>query len=378
MTIEAIEPDDPRLRLPALYNIYPLPNEVHPTGDRDGTDDAPNTFMDRMYGRVFTPRRVIRHAVYGRTEKMNHYIRFDGLRIVDELRVPYRRIPIFAVDDLSSISTAVRQLAGANQSHTLLLRGQGETYMLERDAAESELLYGETVNEPSFRPSFLRANFNELTLQSIWHNQAALLLNDIGFVYQSILSESQLRDYWNDVTTLRRTPDCDGFALGIAQHYGLPSVGLDLTDELKVAVWFALYSMSIDGAGRATCNVVPDDSKPTVFVFRCPYDTVFDYKRVRPKQFPHGRPDRQSAWFAHVGWGAAENQMGSYLMCGFRLKASMAEQLPADYSMHLFPRTEEDLILQYFRAMKAQQKYEGEAKRALQRIYHFEWPHRHA
>jgi hypothetical protein len=377
MTIEAIERDDYRLRMPAFYNIYPLPNEVHLTGYLYGSDVAPNTFMDRMYGRVFTADRAKSHAVYGRREKMDYYTRFDGLLIVDELRVPYRRIPIFAVDDLTTISTAVRQLAAVNQSHSLLLRGQGKTYFLERDTAESHLLYGEIVNEPSFLPSFLRANFDELTLQSIWHNQAAFLLSAIGFDYRSILPDLQLREYWNDITALRRTPDFDGFALGIAQHYGLPSVGLDLTNELNVAVWFALYSIAIDGDGRATCDVVPDESKPTVFVFRCPNDTVFDYKVVRPKRFPRGRPDRQSAWFAHVGWGSAVNQLGSYLMCGFRLKASMADQLPSDYSMHLFPQTEDDLILQHFRVMKAQQQYEGEAKRALQRIYHFDWPNRH-
>ncbi|MCA9039487.1 MAG: FRG domain-containing protein [Planctomycetaceae bacterium] len=374
MTIETIHPDDPRLRLPAFHNIYPVFNEVHPTGGTDEFDDVPftNIFLDHNYGRVFTPERSIKHAIYGRTEKMNYYVSINGLNIVDELRVPYRRIPIFSVDDLSTISVAVKELAATNKNHTLLLRGQGKTYMLKRSAVEKELLYGEEVNEPSFLPSFLRANFDELTLQSIWHNQAALLLNDIGFDYQSILPESQMRDYWNDVTALRRTSGYDGFALGLAQHYGLPSVGLDLTDELNVAAWFALYSITIDDYGRATCAVGSEDATPTVFVFRCPYDTVFNYRAVRPKQFPNGRPDRQCAWFAHVGWGAAENQMGSYLMCGFRLKVNVSDQLPSNYSRYLFPKTEDDLILQFFLTMKGKAKYEGEAQRALQRIYHFD------
>jgi len=373
MTVELIEKEDPRLRFPAFHNIYPLFNEVHPTGDSETmpSNTLFGTFIDHNYGRVFTPSRIIHRAVYGRTSKMDYYVRFNGLDVVDELRVPYRRIPVFAVNDIHTISTAVNQLTEANQSYAILLRGQGKTYMLDRSDAESNVLYGETVSEPSFLPSFLRADFDELTLQSIWHNQVAMLLNDIGVDYRSILPEAALRDYWNDVTALRRSPDYDNFALGIAQHYGLPSVGLDLTDELNVAVWFALNAISISDDGLATCSMLPSDYKPTLFVFRCPKDAVFDYKDVRPKQFPHGRPDRQCAWFAHVGWGAAKNQMAGYLMCGFRSRARMSKQLPASYSSCLFPKTEDDLILQFFRMMKAQKKYEGEAKRALQRIYHF-------
>lgn len=373
MSIEPITPADPRLRLPALYNIYPLLNELHPTGvlAGEGAHEHPDSFLDRDYGRVFFAGRVVRSAVYGRTERMEHYVRFRGLEVVDELRVPYRLIPIFAINDLQQIPAAVESLARANPNYSVLMRGQGTTYLLRREAAESALLYGGPVAEPSFKPSFLRRNFHELTLHSIWHNQAALLLNDVGFDYASLLPESALTDYWNDIRSLRRTPYFDGFALGIAQHYGLPSVGLDLTDDHRVAAWFALYDMAIDAETRATtCNVVSPDTKPTIFVFRCPKDTVFDYRAVRPKQFPHGRPDRQAAWFAHVGWGAAENQMALYLMCGIRIHPHMAGQLPNDFTRYLFPKTEDDLILQFFRKMRSQAKYEGEARRALQLIYH--------
>ncbi|WP_425618994.1 FRG domain-containing protein [Anatilimnocola sp. NA78] len=374
MTIEAIELEDPRLRLPALHNVYPLFNEAHPSGDADGDGGfgAPEAFLDHKYGRVFTRNRIVRRAVYGRTEKMEHYVKLDGLAIVEELRVPYRRIPIFAVSSLQEIMSAIDRLTSANQSHKLLLRGQSRTYMLNRNSADSNLLYGATVNEPSFLPSFLRADFDDLTLQSIWHNQAAVLLHDVGCDYRKTLSESSMQAYADDVAALRRSPDFDGFSLGIAQHYGLPSVGLDLTDDINVAAWFALYTISTDGNGHAACSILPDDAEPTVFVFRCPLETIFDYRYVRPKQFPVGRPDRQSAWFAHVGWGAATNQMGSYLMCGFRLTPQMYDQLPADFSRYLFPSTTDDSILGFFRKMKGLPKHEGECRRALQRIYFFE------
>jgi hypothetical protein len=345
---------------------------VHPSGlPPDASCSIAETIIDKKYGRMFTPDCLLQHAVYGYTARMKYYVDFPGLLLVDELRVPYRRIPIFAVDRLDVISDAVKRLTSENSGHTILLRGQGKTYLLERAQRESDLLYGQPVNEPSFLPSSLRLDFAEFTLQSIWHNQAAMLLNDIAFDLKSTLSPSDMDEFWKEIEWLQRSPQFDGFALGIAQHYGLPSVGLDVTDDVRVAAWFALYDVSMDASRMARSTLVSPDARPTVFVFRCPTDAVFDYRDVRPKHFPTGRPDRQSAWFAHVGWGSAANQMASYLMCGFRLSPDVAAQLPSDFCAHLFPKRDDDPILQFFLAMKNQAKYEGEAKRALQRIYYF-------
>jgi hypothetical protein len=366
---------DPRLRLPALYNVYPVFNEVHASSlaAESGLGiTGGEHVLDDMYGRVFNAGARSAGAVYGRTDCMEHYVKLDGLKVVDELRVPYRRVPVYEAQNKELIASCIEQLTLSNSDHTILIRGQGKNYFIERDSEDSEFFYGGNVQEPSFLPSFLRADYDELEIQSIWHCQAALLLNDVGFDYQSILPTDQQRDYWNDVTKLRRMDAFNEFALGIAQHYGLPSLGLDLTDNIDVALWFALNTIAIDKKGTATCSPIDSSASPTVFIFRCPTDSVFDYQNIRPHQFPVARPDRQNAWFAHVGWGCSENQLGSFLMCGFRLRAEQANDLPRELVSRLFPKLDDDPILKFFLAMKNMQKYEGEALRALQRIYLFE------
>jgi hypothetical protein len=178
----------------------------------------------------------------------------------------------------------------------------------------------------------------------------------------------------SSASTFRNTPGFVLFSLGLAQHYGLPSVGLDLTDRLEVACWFATRAMSISSTGKASSRLVETtaDVSPTIFFFRCPDDAVFAYRKAKPEGMPEGRPDRQSAWFGHVGWGASSNQLGSYLMCGFQLTPDLIAQIGRDHDLEaqLFPNRVEDAVLQILLNMKNTGKYEGEALRALQGIYH--------
>lgn len=75
-----------------------------------------------------------------------------------------------------------------------------------------------------------------------------------------------------------------------------------LTDQLDVACWFATHRITTSTSGLAKTAFVDlnSDVTPTVFVFRCPKDAVFEYASIKPKDLPTGRPDRQSAWFGHV------------------------------------------------------------------------------
>jgi hypothetical protein len=232
---------------------------------------------------------------------------------------------------------------------------------------ESLHFYGEeVVREPSFLPSHVRNKFDPYFLKCMWQSQAAILLNDIGYDLGALASyqamESKMRT--SGVFVL--------FALGIAQHYGMPSVGLDLTDDLKTACWFATHTIAASPSGLAKTDLIQfePDQRPTVYVFRCPPDAVFDYKASRPNDFPSGRPDSQYAWFGHVGWGLASNQLASYLMCGFRLTPDIANDLGTELDRALFPAESSDPILHHFRKMRTMEKYEGEAKRALQGVYY--------
>ncbi|GAT62539.1 FRG domain-containing protein [Paludibacter jiangxiensis] len=374
--MEKIKKDDYRLLHTGFYNIYPIQNEISfATLPNESNKDisSDDLLIDDYYGRVFSSWLYNNLTPYGVGEKLNYYPTGISNEIVDTFRVPYRKIPIFKVSSLDSISPLVSEMEKANPNYQILLRGQHSHYPIDRDKDEKRHLYGsEDIKEPSFLPSHLRSNFNENFMHSMWHSQAAILLNDIGIDYSEELTPLEFQEYQKDIMAIKGGIDMNGFALGIAQHYGMPSIGLDLTKTLKVAAWFALNKMIIDNEGITKTEPIKDFKNSIIYVFRCPENSVFSYSRVRPKIFPSGRPDAQDAWFGHVGWGYAKNQLGSYLMCGFKMQPDFLNGLPKDFEKDLFPKKEYDPILNYFVKMKNRGCYESEARRALNKIYLFE------
>lgn len=364
------------VKYPAFHNAYPLRNEVSAFFRKTGDHSSPygNLYIDDHYGRIFDRDTHEFLAKYGETSMMPYYPTPKLFEIADELRVPYRRIPIFRADNLEKIKKALVEIQSSNSGHKILLRGQTKTYLIERSKEESAYFFGQDeVKEPSFLPSHLRKNFDPYFLKCMWQSQAAILLNDIEHDMMAAAHDVGGKAFRNSVSTFRNSPGFVLFSLGLAQHYGLPSVGLDLTDRLEVACWFATRAMSISPTGKATSRSVEiaGDVSPTIFVFRCPPDAVFAYRNAKPKGMPEGRPDRQSAWFGNVGWGASSNQLGSYLMCGFQLTPEVITQIGHEHDLEsqIFPSRHEDPILQIFLNLKGTGKYEGEALRALQGIY---------
>jgi hypothetical protein len=375
MIINDISQEHQWLKFPSIYNIHPIFNEIHPSlscllnleGDRYSLDD--------YYGRLFDSALMKGKGVYGLSEKMGYYFKSDVLEIVEEYRVPYRRIPIFHVDNKKEIMYVLDNIKQNNKDYDILLRGQTKQYFLPREKEELETLYGsEHVKEPSFLPSSLRTDYEDTFLLSMWVSQATTLLNHIVYDYRRYLTPQKLDQAIQDIERLKNSPHFDLFALGLAQHYGLPSTGLDLTDSIDIASWFAIHNILVSSNGFAKAHKVQgnDNEEPTIYIFRCPKNAVFEYKRVRPEIFPLSRPDKQNAWFGHVGWGKSKNQLGGYLVCGFRLSKTYIEQCSSIDTYSMFPSINKDSVLQYFIKIKNLARYEGKAKRCMQGVYCFE------
>ena len=157
-------------------------------------------------------------------------------------------------------------------------------------------------------------------------------------------------------------------ALGLAQHYGLPSVGLDLTDDLKVALWFAIYKATYSSKKPVKAELVKDeDNEATIFVFRCHPRSVYRYSDLVKGIGAH-RPDAQRAYFNYCGWGLAKNQLALDLACAFRVDASFVKELPDNYIRYLFPSKENDEVLRILLQIK--DMYQGtELGEMMEKIY---------
>jgi hypothetical protein len=367
--MELINSSDSRLKYPGFYNIYPIRNEirVHSQPNEKRSLDNIDCLLDNFYGRILNSNIKFH---YGKTSSLNYYSHYKEYKIVDELRVPFRRVPIYEYENVEQVQTIFNRIESENSSHEILLRGQTSIYTIERTEEEADTLFGETKpKEPSFLPSFLRSKFNEFFIYSMWHSQTALMLNDVGVDLSKIINAAQLSEYREDVYKIKHSSHFTPIALGFAQHYGLPSVGLDLTKDVKVASWFASNKLNVASNGKTMTSKAPNFNESTIFIFRCPKDSVFSYKLIKPKFICDTRPDRQDAWFGHVGWGCAKNELASFLVCGIRLNDSILDFFEANYEAYLFPDREKDLVLNYFLDAASNKKYKGEAERVLKKIY---------
>lgn len=348
--------DSIEFRARPLYNGYPIVDECSASSaiikEASADDGNSQVICDDFYGRFFTLNFLdcIRYP-YGETEKLPFYN--NGLKrypeIVDELRVPYRRIPIFKVKNINDIRLYIDVMKDENPDNIILFRGQNKLYFIDRNKEEKMWLYGdENVREPSFLPSFLRPNQKVAykTLCSSWHQLASILLHDLNCDNNGVIP-----------TYFRGMEEFHAFALGIAQHYGLPSVGIDLTDNLETALWFAVNYLKV-GSGTTSWEVIGEEDKnATIYVFRCDKRAIFKYNFGLEKFAGNHRPLAQNAWFHHGGWGLARNQIALQLMCGFRVDQSWQELLPANYYDTLFPPKDDDYFLDFL--IKMQKRFEG-------------------
>ena len=94
-------------------------------------------------------------------------------------------------------------------------------------------------------------------------------------------------------------PDFWLFVLSLAQHYGLPTAGLDVTDRLDVALFFALMKYDKPaGTYQATyTRPATYQSRPVIYVLAPAESQQFIWNDRRIEVLPRGRPDRQSAQF---------------------------------------------------------------------------------
>jgi len=371
--ISFISGNDKKLKYSSFYNIYPYRNEVSQYALNSsclsfGSNDL---VLDDGYGRVFTKDVYENACPYGQTIRMQKYD--DGIKngqVMDYLRVPYRKVPIYKVNDNNEAESIIHKIQLHSSSHKILIRGQNVIYPYFRSDDEKECLFGEANSiEPSFLSSHNRMEIDEHFLNCMWNSHATILLNDVGCELKEALPIDKFHEYWESANFIKNGYLSTPFSLGMAQHYGLPSVGLDLTSDYNTALWFATNTLKRDKTGLMRMEPVNDLYESTIFVFRCPINSVFSFKAVRPKHFPNSRPDMQNAWFGHVGWGYSRNQMASYLACGIRVTPKMAKQLRVDFGRYLFPKESDDQILRHYMRIKNLNRYEGNAKMVIDKVY---------
>ncbi|RWA81313.1 FRG domain-containing protein [Mesorhizobium sp.] len=300
--------------------------------------DSGDAWADPFYGHVYGEWIAQGGGFYGRTMDMPPWP-MDEVADLGFLRLPFARIPRVRVRSHSHLTELIERVqATVPPDGKLLLRGQISEYELGRPPQVLEALYGdEQAVEPSLAPSASRAGIDINKIMPTWCGLLRWLLDMLPPLEPGEDSRLRFHDWFTHY-------DFSRFALAIAQHYGLPSSGLDVTPSLEVALFFALHRFTkiVERPGWARYQRKVEWTKPSViYAFVVPTKAhTIRYDAARPDFFIT-RPLRQHAFFLCGGWGYAKNQSATLLAVAMYLDDSYrAPELPT--AAFLFPSADED------------------------------------
>jgi hypothetical protein len=250
--------------------------------------------------------------------------------------------PVIEVADRAEVEAIVARIPLRDETG-LLFRGQSRLFTLPRAEAVRKLLFASSCNqEPSLTTSASRRPGYD-------YDQLHFLLRH--FIETKLLAAGDpvALDAWQAGLA---SPVCeiDHALMALAQHYGLPSHGLDITTSLDVALWFAtnLLAFTPSAASYAAMGpgdwpVEPDD-RPVLFVHQAVTHSIrpslHDCHELDAFGYGALRPERQSARFFLGGHSEHRNRLAETLVCVLRL-APGAYVADATFE-RLFPSPAED------------------------------------
>jgi hypothetical protein len=170
-------------------------------------------------------------------------------------------------------------------------------------------------------------------LEWLWTNQVDM--PEVADRVRPIIDE--------DAKRLSNELDMHLYAISLAQHYGLPTMGLDVSDDMNVALFFALHNSERTGRNIKFHRKSAGDPKSVLYVFAPDNRYRPDYERARPRTTTEGRPDRQGAKFLITGWGYHRNAAARHLAMALYFDPA-GDYGPLPAARHLFPERAQDLF----------------------------------
>ena len=119
-----ISKSDNKLKYSAIYNIDKQLNDLRDMKKIlfEKSSDS-NLILDDYYGKLFTKAVYDNNtSLYGNSAIMDYYVDFDGeYEIIDFLRVPYRKIPVFRVNSNDEAKQIIENIREKRDNFQVLL-----------------------------------------------------------------------------------------------------------------------------------------------------------------------------------------------------------------------------------------------------------------
>ena len=307
----------------------------------------PGLIVDTNYRTPFWARRLGDQALLGGKDVLrDHYTEFYASTAhAGLIRCKHYCAPIIEVGSEPELRDLVAAIP-RRSDEGVFYRGQSMLYALRRSQKVQRLLFGASARpEPSLVTSAVRKRFDYDSL----HFALRLFIEGELFGARGATAENEA-DYraWVEASG-RLTCDLDYAIMALAQHYGLPSHGLDVTNDIDIALWFATNKWFFGPPATYRAMSADDwggepETWPVIFACQqVTHSTGMSLQGCRELDaFGLGalRPQRQKASFFLGGHGDHQNRLGEAVVCAFRLK-------PGDWPTqatfgYLFPPPTED------------------------------------
>lgn len=322
--------------------------------------------IDSHYQSIFNINILNTKGVYGIKGKRTCVLESSSRNnIVSTFRVKRNEVPQIIVDSIDELKDVIDVISKQFPDKNVYYRGQAKHHKLNRPDSINEFLYGDAnVNELSLPTAASRNNFDFDTFNS------AFQMHIQGMMYSKIEKEKfdELHSEWkfwshtpptsNDEINeiyekwykLFHSYEWDLMVMALAQHYGVPTHGLDITTDLNVALWFATnqwYSYEYKGKKYAWYKELARNYKkdindyPVIYIVSTDNSLKRDLDQVEFAGFKALRPKRQGAFLHFGGWGLHSNICAEEVVAAIHLSKNVEiSNLPK--AEELFPSPEED------------------------------------
>jgi hypothetical protein len=332
--------------------------------------------VDKYYQEIISPADLTGGPLYG-MEGLPTCVTEEGAPMWEALgkfklrnwvRAKYWKIPVLEVENNEEVGEVVEILSKLVPDSDLLFRGQIDHYTINREPAIKKFLYGDpNVNELSLTTTASRADFDfdhfigrfQLDLQGLIYadldvNRFSLFEKDEEAIL--IFSDPEIKQryrHWKEAAY-----GWEVYVMSIAQHYGIPTYGLDLTSDENVAIWMALnkvYSHNVNGKTCFWCHPIDRSKHRPVVYLVSTVNPDTDLKRYETPALRSVRQERQSAHLHFGGWGLHTNLCAEEVIAALLLGPNVKSNL---HTRDMYPDVDEDNLYRLLLELRAQNQRE--------------------
>jgi hypothetical protein len=348
--------------------------DARPGGPRVSPEQMlPGILVDKYYRTAFLARRLDAPPSYyanGKPFPAEIAKCISTLPVVDVLRCPRFEVPVVEAHSLLQLQNICGMFANLQPSQPYF-RGQSAQHRITRKPGVCQFLYGaETVVEPSLLGSATRRGLD----YSVIHPLLQVMIQDKLYETAARSRDAgpglfhEVHDHWQKLFIGSPTFPYAAFGpsrwesacMAFAQHYGVPTHGLDITSSIEVAAWFATNDFTRVTGGATYVRRKPEEwaadpqQYPVVYIVLPLIDSlmasIWDIPTLGDLGLSALRPERQKAAFFMGADAIHQNRLAEALVCAIRLA-------PGDWETgltykELFPLRQEDPAYDFMLSLK--------------------------